>query len=180
MRALLAATLLLAAFTSHAEIEKFAQPDDTGLHLAWWPKVGPVPGWTHDHPASLAKGANLFVPNGQTFRDSPVVMYARAIYKPRLKETETLAQLIRDDQNNFREEVPGVTISADTAMKTADGRKLETYLFSPKKGGNWEVVAYGEEPEYFLIFTLSARDPASLKQARTAFAEMVGSYSGGS
>ena len=63
------------------------------------------------------------------------------------------------------------------AVQTGDGTKLRTFGFFPKAAqGHWELVAYGREPEYVLMFCISATSKVALEKYRPAFLTMVRSY----
>ena len=91
------ALLTIVSMAAYSEIEKLATPTEHGLSLVWWPKIGPIDGWTHDDGASLANGINVWVPKGQTFKDSSSVLYGRALYKPRMDHFESLKAFIKGD-----------------------------------------------------------------------------------
>lgn len=61
-------------------------------------------------------------------------------------------------------------------MKTGDGTSLRTFSFTPVEKGHWELVAYGREPEFVLMFCISANSQAALEEHRAAFLAMVRSY----
>jgi hypothetical protein len=62
------------------------------------------------------------------------------------------------------------------AVQTGDGTRLRTFSFIPKDKGHWELVAYGREPQYVLMFCISATSKAALEKYRPAFLTMVRSY----
>jgi len=159
----------MVASTAWPEIEKVAQVCGDGVCPTWWPKLDPVDGWHHENEASFANSANVQVPDGFTFSSAQTVIYARALYKPRNPETTSLAVLIKDDRTGFLKERPGIEIAKMLPLKTQDGQALETYTFFPKADGAWEEVSYGEEGDFYLIFTISSR-------SRTGFAASLPVY----
>jgi len=159
-----------------AEIYKQAVPTDHGIEFYWWPVLKPVRGWTHDEGASRANGVNAFVPSGYSFSDAPAVIYARALYKPRIPETKSLAQLISDDRSEFQANFPGVEVKELAPIAVGAGSKFRYFSFTPKQQGSFELVAYADDPEFYLIFTLSGKTPADLEKARSAFEKMVSTY----
>jgi hypothetical protein len=159
-----------------AEIYKEAVPTDHGIEFYWWPVLKAANGWTHDEGASRANGVNAFVPTGYSFSDAPAVIYARAIYKPRVPETKTLAQLISDDGAEFKSHFPGVEISELPPLRVGAASNFRYFSFKPMQQGSFELVAYGEEPEFYLIFTVSGKTLSDLAKARPAFEKMVSNY----
>ena len=151
--------LLALAAPAQAEILKFMIPSEKGLSAKWWPKVPALPGWHQDMGASEHFSLNALAPDGSTFARAEAVMLAKANYKPRQPKITTLAQLVEDDRKSTLAVLPDARITSLPDMKDADGKRLVVRAFAPGKDGkgNWEAVAYGEEGDFFVIFTLSAR-----------------------
>jgi len=174
------ACVLLAAFfmssSAYAEIEKLAMTSEKGVSFYWWPKLAPIEGWHQDREYSFSYRVNALAPGGFTFKDAESVMYARASYKPRIPEIKSLEAFIEDDQEDFRAKVPGVSIQEVSPLATADGQKLRSFTFFPTKGGNWERVSYGEEGEFYLIFTVSSRSQSGFDAVVSTYEKVVGSY----
>lgn len=168
--------LLLLAGPVNAAIEKIATPTETGIQLQWWPKVQPPSGWHFDSGSSHHFGFNAMAPDNSTFSRAETVMYAKAHYKPRVPETESLAQLIDRDISDFHQAYPGMAATAEPPVLTADHKRLKLVTFAPSAGGNWERVAYGEDAEFYLLFTVSSRTKGGLERAMPAFKAMVASY----
>ena len=173
---LLAVVLVLLSGSVNAEIEKFATPSETGIQLQWWPKVQPPAGWHFDSGSSHHFGFNAIAPDGSTFSKAKTVMYAKANYKPRVPETKSLAQLIDGDIPDFHHAYPGMAATIESPVLTADHKQFKLVTFAPSAGGNWERVAYGEETEFYLLFTVSSRTKRGLERAMPAFKAMVASY----
>ena len=158
-----------------AEIEKIATMGDGGIRFTWWPKVKIPDGWFHEHRDSLGYGFNALAPLNASFSNAETVMYARAVYKPR-EQAKTLDELIANDRADFGAKEPGLEVAELDALATADGKKMRVFAFTPKKGGNWERVAYGEEGEFFLVFVLSSRTAAGRARAVPDFEKLVREY----
>lgn len=176
MKRLLAIGLCFASVCaiSSAEIEKLAIPSDAGMCFHWWPKVTPPEGWHLEPEASVQSSINAVAPNGFTFADAETVMYAKAIYKPREPETKSLDMLIENDKKAFQDQSP--TIEETPQLMTGDGQKLRSLAFFPKGKGNWERVSYGEEGDFYLIFTVSSRTKKGYLTAMKAYEQMIGHY----
>ena len=176
---LLASVLLcfLAAWpTVFAEIEKIAVPGEKGISFYWWPRLRAVEGWHQDREHSFQYGVNAFAPNGFTFATAETVMYARAIYKPRELEVKSLEMLIENDKKEFLVNTPGILIEEVDSLTTAEGKRLRSFTFFPKRKGNWERVSYGEEGDFFLIFTLSSRSSNGYKRAASTYKKLLWQY----
>ena len=176
-RPLLASVLLLAALgNAHAEIEKFAIPGEKGMTFYWWPKLPPVPGWAQDRDFSFRYSVNALAPVGASFANAETVMYAKAIFKPRVPEVKSLARLIENDKKDFLSNVPGVSIQEAPTLATADGKTLLSLIYTPKDNGNWERVSYLEEGEFYLIFTVSSRTQVGFLASAKAYELLVTQY----
>ncbi len=99
------------------------------------------------------------------------------MYKPREPEATSLSVLIEIDRNDFLKDVPGVKIEEVEPLTTGDGRKLRSLMFTPPaSGGNWEQVSYGEEGDFYLIFTVSSRSAEGFASCRTAYRDLISRY----
>ena len=161
---------------SYAEIEKIALNCETGICFHWWPKLPAVKGWHHDRENSYLFSANAQAPDGYTFKDAETVFYAKALYKPRIPDTKSLTALIEDDKRKFQSHDPTITITESEALTTKDGKTLRVLAFAPKEKGNWELVAYGEEGEFYLVFTLSSRTKDGYTKNIPIFKQYVAQY----
>ncbi len=65
------------------------------------------------------------------------MIYAKALYKPRIPETTSLEILIKDDQDEFRKHDPSMVITRVPPLKTKDGKALESYTFFQKNQRQW-------------------------------------------
>lgn len=103
-------------------------------------------------------------------------MYAKASFKPRIPEIKSLEMLIANDKEDFLKNVPGVVIQEAKSLTTADGKQFKSFTYFPKGSGNWERVTYGEEGEFFLIFTISARSRTGYDVNVQAYAKLIELY----
>ncbi|MBL0211959.1 MAG: hypothetical protein IPQ13_13775 [Holophagaceae bacterium] len=159
-----------------AEIEKTGVPSDTGINLYWWPKVSSPKGFEFQAEVSRRFGAKMFVQHGATFSNSESVIYAKAIYKPRMPEIKSLSALIDHDIAEFKGRDPKLKIVRAPFLPDGDGKLLQVLSFSPSGQGNWESVAYGEEGEFYLIFTISSQTSKGHEISFPAFKAMLQGY----
>lgn len=167
--------LLLAAPAS-AEIEMVAAPTDRGPVYHWWPKLVIPAGWHHDRNFSFHYSLNAIAPDGVSFDDARTVMYAKAMYKPREPQIKSLEMFIDSDHKTVRAKAPGLEIKESAPLATADGKRLRSFIFFPATGGNWEHVAYSEEGDFYVIFTVSAHSYEEYRAATSAFERLIGDY----
>ena len=172
-------TLLLAclSFSAVAEIYKVAIPDDRcgTMCFYWWPVLPTVDGWQQDMPNSYHYSANAQAPTGESFSNAESVIYAKALFKPRIPETKSLSQLIANDKKDFKQN-SNIIITQLEPLKTGDGKKLESYQFFPSGKGNYERVSYGEEGEFYLVFTLSSRSKKGYESSMKAYLQFIERY----
>ena len=170
------ACLSLPAPAAHAEIEKIAVICDQTICPHWWPKLAIPPGWEQDEETSERRNINALVPKGQSFDDAVTVIYANAVYKPRVPALKSLAEFVADDRTGQLKEWPDASFVQGDALLTGDGRHAETWLITPGSEGYWERVAYLEEGDYYLVFVASSQTKDGLKGITPAFDSMLASY----
>jgi hypothetical protein len=168
--------LLFVPHVASPEIEKVGQVCEKGVCLAWWPKLDPIEGWHHERGPSFANGVNIQVPDGFTFSNAETVIYAKAMYKPRAPEITSLEALIKDDQSDFLKHDSSIQITKAPSLRTNDSKVLESYTFFPKAKGNWEQVSYGEEGDFYLIFTISSRSHEGFIEAFPVYEKFIAQY----
>ncbi len=174
-------TFTLVAFSavsqiSYGEIEKTAIPTDQGLKLFWWPKVNSPQGFAFDIDASHQTSTKMFVQQGRNFSNSETVIYAKAIYKPRMPEIKSLKELMDFDIAKFKGHDQSIKIAAVPSIVDGDGKELRVLSYLPSVEGNWESVAYIEEGEYYLLFTISSRSQKGFESSIPAFKAMIAGY----
>lgn len=128
---------------------------------------------------SFANGINIQIPDGFDFSNADTVIYARALYKPRTPEIKSLDMLIKNDREEFVSRDPNMVVTEVKAPRTGDGRALKSFTFFPKNTGNWEQVSYGEEADYYLIFTISSRSRAGFTKMFSIYEQYIGRYKEG-
>ena len=151
--------------------------------LFWWPRLPSLPGWHSDQTANRSygeNGMNSLVPDGVTFRDADTVMYASATYKPRYErenpESRSLNAFISDDKSFFASEHPDMSIAEVEPLITGDGQTLRSFTYFRPRDSSWERVSYGEEGDYYIVFTISARSAVAYRKAQAAYVDIVRRY----
>lgn len=168
--------VFILSVTANAEIEKVAVPCEQKLCFYWWPKLVAVKGWHHDREHSYLYSANAQAPDGYTFANAESVIYAKALYKPRVPKTTSLGMLIKDDKEQFLSRDPNIIVSEVDVLATGDWQILKSFTFFPKEKGNWEQVSYGEEGDFYLIFTVSSRTKNGFTKTLDAYKQFIGRY----
>jgi len=160
----------------YADIEKTAVPTDEGLKLFWWPKVNPPKGFEFNEEASRHFGAKMFVQSGSTFSNSESVIYAKALFKPRIPETKSLQAMIDNDISECKSNYPDLKVVQEPSLIDGNGKKIKVFSFTSSAKGSWEAVAYSEEGEYFLIFTVSSQSNKGHEASFVVFKSMLQGY----
>ena len=168
--------LLLVSTPIQAEIYKAAIPSESGMKFYWWPVLPEIKGWHHDRKFSLRYSSNAQAPDGFTFANAETVIYAKAIFKPRRKNIKSLNELIESDKNDFLNNTKDLKIKEVDPLTTSDGKKLKSFTFTPKVKGNWERVSYGEEGEFYLIFTISSRSKNGYSESLKYYEQFISKY----
>lgn len=181
MKRLVVLGFLLIAPLSFAGIERFARTSDTGVMFQWWPKVSPPRGWHHDEGSSRYFAFNAIAPDGTTFSNAETVLYAKAVYKPRIPQITSLAAFVASDLAEQRTNEPGISITPEPDLHGRNGLNFKVVRFEPGRGGiaAWERVAYAEDGEYFLTFAVSSHSESGLKSSAVAFQALLNGYAPG-
>jgi hypothetical protein len=168
------ALLLVPAVASSKIYKEAVFGADNQLCFLWWPVLPSTTGWKHDEAASRELSSNVLVPAGQTFQEAPAVMYARAMYKPRSPETHSLAEFIAGDREETENAVPGVRVAEQRPLHDGDGRMLRCIAYTA--AGSSDLIVYGEEDDFWLVFAVSCKSPSALARARSTFEQLVARY----
>ena len=167
--------LLALSGAASADVERIAVQTESGLRLMWWPKINPPTGWHFDEGSSQHYAFKAFAPNDSTFSDAETVIYAKANFKPRTPDIKNVEALIEQDISG----ISHVVAERAKPLLSRNGQTFEVVSFSPKTDGNWERVAYGEETEYYIRFTVSSHTREGLSRALPTFQALVASYESG-
>ena len=103
-------------------------------------------------------------------------MYAKAIYKPQMPGIASVEALIEDDKKQFLDSRPGMKILESKGLTTADGKVLRSFEYVPDRQGDWEQVSYGEEGDFYLIFTISSRSKTGYGKSIPVYEELIERY----
>jgi hypothetical protein len=168
--ALLAACLTAAMGLSQARAEmlQFATPDGNKS----WPKLPDIQEWHQDQEMSMKFAANFLVPDGADPATSDVTIQARGY--PRGGDTGSLSQLMDKDQAAS----PGAQVAKRPDLYDKDSTPFTVVAFAPAAGqaGDWKAIAYSEEGEYLLAFTLDAKSRAAYDKNLPVFTALVQRY----
>lgn len=161
---------LLGLSPVKAEMLQFSAPDGS---IKSWPKLPDIADWHQDQELSMKLAANFLVPDGADPASAPVTIQARGF--PRSGDTASLSQLMDKDRAAA---TPATQVSERPDLYDKDGTPFKLVSFAPAPGsaGTWKAVAYSEEGDYVLTFTLEARSQAAYDQNLPVFAGLVRKY----
>jgi hypothetical protein len=160
---------LLGGAPARAEMLQFSTPDGTKS----WPKLPDITDWHQDQELSMKRAANFLIPDGADPATSEVTIEARGY--PRNGDTGSLSQLMDKD----RAAAPaGTEVSKRPDLYDKDSTPFTVVAFAPAGGqaGNWKAVAYSEEGEYLLVFSLDAKSKAAYDKNLPVFTALVQRY----
>jgi hypothetical protein len=134
------------------------------------------PGWTLDTESAADQGLQaVFYPEGRTWANSPSIAYARA--RPKDDAVQTVSHQVRTTLERFAERGhDDVQATPVGTIALQNGKSAAVYHFTGDKYGNYEAVAYIDEPQSLNFIVLSATDRAAFEGALGAFDALVGSY----
>lgn len=138
--------------------------------------LGAPEGWTIDTESGKPQGLHVVLyPKTATWSSGTVVMYANTASKKQ-PGNESAEKVMNADIESFKRQAPHVKVGPVRHVKTRHGKTALVRDFARSVGGNYESVAYIDEPQSVVILALSARTEAEHKKALTDFDKLVGSY----
>jgi hypothetical protein len=164
-RILIAAWLCVGAHTgAQAEMLQFSTPDG----MKSWPKVNGISDWHQDQESSVRLNANFMIPDGVDPANAEVTVEARGFSRI----NNSLTNLLEND----RAASPGAQVKKLEDVFDKDGTPFTLYSLAPTASGYWKAVAYSEEGDTLLAFTLSARSQAVYEKNLPIFIDFVKRY----
>lgn len=163
-RPVLMGFLLCIGSAASAEMLQFSTPEG----MKSWPKLNDPSDWHQDQEFSQRLNANFLIPDGVDPANAEVTIQARGF--PRINNS--LSNLLEQD----RAASPGAEVRKLPDVADKDGVPFNVYSFAPSGRGNWKAVAYSEEGDTLLAFTLSARSQSAYDSNFPVFVSVVRQY----
>ncbi len=165
----LLAGLSLTAVPAQAEMLQFATPDG----VKSWPKLPDIPDWHQDQESSLKLAANSLIPDGMDPANPEVTIQARGFSRTGGGAT-SISQMVDSDSGTAP---AGTQVKPLSDVADKDGTPFKLYSFAPPGSqGTWKAVAYSEEGEYLMAFTLSARTKTAFDGNLPVFVALIQKY----
>lgn len=153
-----------------AEMLQFSTPDG----VKSWPKLPDIPDWHQDQESSQRLGANFLIPDGVDPASAEVTIQARGFPRRGAATVTSVAQMVESDRAGAP---AGTQIKQLPDVADKDGVPFNVYSFAPAGGqGAWKAVAYSEEGDHLLAFTLSTRSKAAYDSNLPAFVSLIEKY----
>jgi len=155
---------------ARAEMLQFSTPDG----VKSWPKLPDISEWHQDQESSLRLGANSLIPDGVDPATAEVTIQARGFPRRGAATVTSVSQMVEAD----RASAPaGTEVKQLSDVADKDGTPFNLYSFTPGAGqGNWKAVAYSEEGDTLLAFTLSARSKGAYESNLPVFVTLIQKY----
>ena len=164
-RSIMVALLFCSALASaRAEMLQFSTPDG----IKSWPKLPDIPDWHQDQESSLRLTANSLIPDGVDPASADVTIQARGFSRI----NNSLSQMLEKD----RAAAPNAQVKKLQDVADKDGVLFNLYSFTPSGAEAWKAMAYSEEGDILLAFTLSARTKAAYDSNLPVFVSLIQKY----
>ena len=161
---LVAIALCAVALPARAEMLQFSTPDG----IKSWPKLPDIPDWHQDQESSLRLTANSLIPDGVDPATAEVTIQARGFSRI----NNSLSQMLERD----RAAAPSAQVKKLQDVADKDGVLFNLYSFAPSGAGSWKAMAYSEEGDTLLAFTLSARTHGAYENNLPVFINLIQKY----
>jgi hypothetical protein len=177
--------LLFVSTASSAELYELKYPSDSIFLKNIWVPVLKIDGWHQDKKHTLMLHSNVHVPDGTNYLNTTSFIHANAINKKQHPELISISDFINIYYKEFSSLPPNSVINEVDRIYTADGMQLLSYTVFPTsafsvahaKDGLWQRVTYGEEGNFYIVFTLVARTEAAYKSALPTYLQSLSKYS---
>jgi hypothetical protein len=153
-----------------AEMLQFSTPNG----VKSWPKLADIPDWHQDQESSMRLGANSLIPDGVDPATAEVTIQARGFSRTGAAAATSVTQMVESDRAGAPS---GTEVKQLADVRDKDGTPFTLYSFAPTGGqGNWKAIAYSEEGEYLLAFTLNAHSKAAYEANLPVFVTLIQKY----
>lgn len=166
LREILIGVLFLGAFPLRAEMIQ-------GSGFSFF--LSAPAGWVLDKTmASEAESDAVLYPQGTTYQNAPSVLYVSVMDKG--GGFKGLADLEQQDEASARQNNPRFHLQSGPLLQTQLKKNVPVLLYLGLKDGSGEAVAYVEEAEAVVVFTLASTNEQILHEDLPALQASVESY----
>ena len=132
--------------------------------------------WVLDNSSGVNQGLQaVFYPKDQTWANSPVIVYARAITKNKLVNSieGQVKATIEDFKNNGSPDIKAMYIED---INLDNNKSAKIYYYTGDRWNNYEAAAYINEAKTIIFIISSARGKQIFEKSISSFHEIVKSY----
>lgn len=131
--------------------------------------------WVMDNQSGVSQGIHaVFYPKGSSWDKGTAVMYTNVMAKA--SEKQSLQDLIDEDIRGFKQNSPNLKVEDGETLTLEKGKSAVVKKFTNDANGNYESVAYINEPKVAVIIVLTSRSKKDYEASLAAFRELVASY----
>ena len=132
-------------------------------------------GWVLDqHLAAEAEADVVLYPQGATYQNAASVLTVNAAFQG--EDFKNLKDLIKQDEEDTRQQNPNLSVRKGPVLQSRFQKPVSLFYYLGLKGGSCEAVAYLEEKDRVMIFTMSSSNEQILSEDLPALQETVESY----
>ena len=132
-------------------------------------------GWVLDTQSGREAAVEaVLYPQGSSWKNSVVVMYARVVQKDETQST--VEKVISEDIADFMKLSKDSTVADSPSLPTRDKRNAIVKVFYDAANKNYESVAFIDNQKVVVVIALSSRTKVEYEKALPAFKQLVASY----
>ncbi len=137
--------------------------------------VSAVSGWVLDNQSGVSQGVHMvFYPVGQTWGDSPAIIYGRATPKSEIPTVRAkVEKTIEEFHNSGSPEYKG---ERKPSVYLPNSGSVDIYFYSGDQWGNYEAAAYFEEKDTINFLVYNARTKEAFEKYLDDFYSIVQTY----
>lgn len=124
--------------------------------------------------ASMAESDAVLYPQGSTYQNAPSVLYVSVAVKG--EGFKDLKDLEKQDADSVRRSNPGFRLQNGPFLQTCSKKTVPLFLYLGFKDGTGEAVAYVEQGEVVVVFTLASSNEQILHEDLPALQACLDSY----
>lgn len=132
-------------------------------------------GWVLDNQSGVGQGLHMvFYPKGETWLNSPVIIYGRAVPAAEVADVKTH---VENTVSEFRKNgSPNYSGEKQPPLVLKNGRKTELYFYSGDQWGNYEAAVYFREDDTINYLVFNSRSKENFDKYLKDFQQIASTY----
>jgi hypothetical protein len=139
----------------------------------WYPEITHPEGWVHSKKESAYSSTYTLIKNS----DESVTISAVARERSDTPGLYTLKMYVDAYVSHFAQPDVGSEVRESESIKTSNGSSMRSIYFRDRKTNNFSLEAFGEEGDYYVMFSIESRDELLIERYKKDFIRTVESYS---